>query len=314
MNKHELIAILDGFTGTEDVGEGLRLVKCGRFTGVLTPTTRNRFALPHTRRQALVFAATRQAQLERCMRLGTVLTISPGCLFDEADVSPFIIANENILTKISERLNKAVQFQVCVRWKAEDVLSYFRDAPEIEPLFSGDAITAQRLESAVSQLATRLEAFMWKELSGVAQEVLALPVAEDVLFNAAILLPEVDTLNLDQSVEKIDAIWPEGFSIKQIGPAPAGSFALLSPIWRSAAQVKGAYTSLGLATGVSPSDIADARRKALMTPGCDVGHIREAAEIVEADCRRGHIDKGVFLCIVLSDDQSDGATQRRAVA
>lgn len=314
MNKHELIAVLDGCAENATAPDDLTLIKKGRFTAVLTSQPRRRFILPKNRQQALQGAATRQAHLERCMHLGTVLPVRPNCLFDEATLDGLITANEGIFAKVSKRLHKAVQYQVTVSWQPAKVLHHFRDTPEIKPLFERHTIAAEDLQLAITKLAARLEVFMWQELREVVEELLSLPLAENTLLNCAVLLAEADTINLDQAVERIDAIWPDGFSIRQIGPAPGSSFALLDPIWKPAEQMREAHVTLGVAPGVCSDGLAEARRIALMQPDCDVGHIRAAAQMVQAATKLSKTDEGFYLCAVRSDDQSLNTTRRQAVA
>lgn len=314
MSTYELIAVLDGCGENASAPDDLTLIRKGRFTAVLASETRRRFAMPKNRQQALQGAATRQAHLERCMPLGTALPIRPNFLFSTENIDTLIAANEDIFAKVSKRLRNAVQYQVTVSWKAAEVLQHFRNTPEIKPLFEREIIAAEDLQQAIAKLAARLEAFMWQELRVVAKELLALPIAEGVLLNSAVLLAEADTFDLDKAVERIDALWPEGFSIRQIGPAPGSSFALLDPIWKSADQVREAHITLGVAPGVCADLLAEARRLALMQPGCDVGHIREAAQMVQAATRLNKSDEGFYLCAVRSDDQSADATLGQAVA
>ena len=312
--KHEFIAVLSGCAEDPNIGDDLKLISSGPFYAVLTRATRPLMALPKSRRQALQGAAKRQAQLEQCMRFGTALPLRSDQWIDEDDARRFIQANTVQLAQLCDRLDRAVQYQITVQWKAEEVLTHFRDAPEIAPLYTRSAITAEALESAVSSLAARLAGFMHDTLGGVAKEVLTLPVAAALVFNAAVLVSQHRERALDQAVEEIDAIWSDGFTVRQIGPAPASSFALLSPVWVSAEQVKRAFATLGLSPGAEEAQIAAARRAALMVPGSSADHVREAAEIVHAASRLAGYHEGFHLCTVWSEDQSTVDVQGRAVA
>ncbi|WP_370400183.1 GvpL/GvpF family gas vesicle protein [Sulfitobacter sp. JB4-11] len=312
--RHELIALIDCCPNGAVSPPGVSFIPSGRFTAVFGKSTSWRMPMSGNRRQALQGAAERQAHLESCMRFGTVLPVRRECFVDPDAMSVLLTANADILDQVSQRLRGAVQYQVTVRWQAAQVLMHFRDTPEIRPLFSGTQITPVALESAVGKLAARLEATMWPELRSVGREVLALPVAEDVLLNAAVLVSEADIFNLDQAVERIDAIWPEGLSIRQIGPAPGSSFALLDPVWKDAATIEHAHVTLRLNPGASDQEITEARRTSLMKPGCDPGHIRLAAQLVQAATRLGGVKAGLHLCAIRADDQSTSASMGLAVA
>lgn len=314
MKKNTLIAIVDGCAADAEAPDGLQLLRAERFTAVLGPTARKAVLWPQNRRDALQQAVHRQAQLEACMRLGTIMPVRQNAALDDHAVLAFIDANAETLAQVSQELRDAQQFQVTVTWKAADVLSHFRKAPEIAPLFAGESTTAHALETALSTLANRLHSFMEEALGAVARDVIILPVADDVIFNCALLVGDMDTMALDQAVERIDAIWPEGFAIRQIGPAPASSFALLDPVSVSADEVSAAHATLGVTTGADHDVIANARRAALMQPGCDADHIRTAADTVLASRRLGQSDGGFHLCMIRSDGQSESQLGRRNVA
>lgn len=314
MSKQALIAILDGCPDGAETPDGIRLLHLGRFTAALATDMSGVFSLLPNRRQALQQAVQRQAQLEQCMRLGTVLPVRPSAHLDDAAVQAFVTANAEILAGVSQRVRHAQQFQVTVKWTASDVLSHFRDAPEIAPLFAGKRTTAPALQAAITRLATRLHALMQQEISAVAQDMILLPHTDDVIFNTVLLVAEGDVFNLDLAVERIDAIWPEGFAIRQIGPAPASSFALIDPMWVSADQVAEAHATLGLPNGPDADAIANARRAALMQPGCDADHIRRAAQTVHAAAQLDQIHDGIHMCLIRADGQSEIKVHHRDVA
>ena len=194
------------------------------------------------------------------------------------------------------------------------MLDHFRDAPEIVPLFTGPSVSPSALRAAVNRLITRLQGEIWQMLQPVAKEVLTLPVTEDVLINAALLISRQDLFNLDLAVERIDALWTEGFHIRQIGPSPAVSFALLDPVWHPAASIRGAYGTLGLLPSASTEDIALARRIALKRAGSNIGQVRLAAQLLAAASQVNDVGEGLFLCQVRSEDQSMPAALGAAVA
>lgn len=207
MSKQALIAILDGCPDGAEASDGIRLLHLGRFTAALATDMSGVFSLLPNRRQALQQAVQRQAQLEQCMRLGTVLPVRPNAHLDDAAVQAFVTANAEILVGVSHRVRHAQQFQVTVKWTASDVLSHFRDAPEIAPLFAGERTTAPALQAAITRLATRLNALMQQEISGVAQDMILLPHTDDVIFNTVLLVRRAMPLTL---IWRLSALMPSG--------------------------------------------------------------------------------------------------------
>lgn len=248
------------------------------------------------------------------MPLGTVLPVRPDQYLDDPAVTAFLRANGAALGAVAERVARAQQYQVTVQWQAAEVLGHFRDAPEIAPLFAAERTTAQALQAAVQRLAARLHRVMQEKLSVAARELILLPQTEDVIFNAVVLVEQSDTHRLDGAVERIDGIWPDGFVVRQIGPAPASSFALIDPVWVSAAQVADAHVTLGIAPGADDTAIAAARRAALMQPGAEAEHLRLAAETVQAASRLGAAQNGLHLLRTLSDGPGTVTEPRQEVA
>ena len=136
----------------------------------------------------------------------------------------------------------------------------------------------------------------------------ALPVAEDVLWNGALLVSKSGLTALDAAVEEVDAIWPEGLQIRQIGPAPVSSFALLDVEPVSAAQITAALCLLGLRSLGDHRDLAAARRSRLIAePGSDSQAreaIRNAAHIIDAATRAPNPGKGFTLCRMMAQGRA----------
>jgi len=263
MGRRDLIAILSG--GGPAPG-GFRCAEREGFTAVFG--SGHQALWKRTNRRAILNGAVqRQRDLEALMRHGTVLPVLPGTRLEPGRTDLLIRANSRHLADLAEALKDRVQFQVSVTWSRRDAPARFgwHDDASVECGANG---LARRLADALDE---------------VVEERIGLPRQPDMLLNAAVLLRADDERRLDAALERADAIWPEGLSIRQVGPSPAVSFASLGIREVAPVAVQAARTALALAPGAEASAIQAARRRALMAaPPETRPAILEAARIVRA--------------------------------
>lgn len=307
MKHYEAIAIVPG-TNSVPSDQPLLAHQAGGFTLFTNAKPRPVIALPMSRKQALLTAAARQSALESLMPLGPVITFRPGVSLAAEDAIPLVNANAKLLMELTKRFDGLVQYQITVSWAADRVLSRFRDCPELSPHFKRGHVTPTGLQEAVQRLARRLEGEMIERLSYLATDLLSLPLVEDMLLNAVVLLPPASEHRLDAAVEAIDAMWTDGFAIRQIGPSPPASFAMLDFQMMTAKDVTQAQARLGLAPDAGLSEINAARRRALLQQPSEAATIRAAADVL---CAATNARTTEFpLCHVVSEGQSASAQQR----
>ncbi|WP_342070898.1 GvpL/GvpF family gas vesicle protein [Yoonia algicola] len=310
MTSSEIIAVLPG-TLTSSVHVQLQFVPAHGYTAVLAQHPRSAIKLPLSRKDVLLTAAQRQAWLEQCMQCGTVLPFGMDSMIDQADVPALIAANRPLLDALASRFAGKVQFQVTVSWDPQGVLSKFRNSPELSGLFGEVSIAPDKLSLSVKALSERLQNQILHLLEKVASEVLQLPVTDDMLTNSVVLVETSRLAELDQTIEAIDAIWTEGLRIKQIGPAPAASFASLAPRKITARDIEIALETIGSRPHDTQQDIARARRDALLQSPLAAADIKRSAEIIDAAFRVGTNNQAFFLCTAISDGQAAFVTQRK---
>ncbi len=310
MTSYEIIAVLRG-THTSSPHTRLQFVPAHGYTAVLAHHPHVAIKLPLSRKDVLRSAAQRQAWLEHCMPFATVLPFRPQATIDKVDVPALIAANRPLFDGLTNRLVGKVQFQVTVSWDPNGVLNRFRDTPELSDLFVAKSIAPARLTQSIERLAKRLRDQINQTLEDVADEILQLPVTADMLTNTVVLM-HIDRLSyLDQSVEAIDAIWTEGLRIKQIGPAPAASFASIDLHRIDASDVTIAMQTLGSKPLDTPEAIMQARRDALLRSPSAAADIKRSAEILNAAMRGGADNQSLFLCSVISDDAAATVADRK---
>ncbi|MEO0387869.1 MAG: GvpL/GvpF family gas vesicle protein [Pseudomonadota bacterium] len=217
------------------------------------------------RAQVAKTLAERQALFEVLAGLGTVIPALPDQTITQAEAGLFLSAHHGGLRDLLEALDGLQQFQVTIAWAEEGVLTRFADSAELAPVLarrggvSGGALTA-----ALSALKDRLRAAFAAELDPVCVESLALPTTEALVMNRVLLVPAADGADLDTALERIDAFWPEGLSIRLIGPSPAVSCAALELERISQGDVRRAEETLGLTIGAEPHAIAAALKARLI--------------------------------------------------
>ena len=311
MKTHELICIVDNGLHTPP-DDQTHCVNVGPYTAILSTASRPLVSLPMSRAEAMRQAAARQALFERLLPMGTVVAAKPQLWLTPDQAATCLRANAGVLDETCAWLRHKAQFQIAVAWDAAQVLDRFRDTPEISPLFAAETTTPDALERAISRLRNRLGAHIRQLLDPVVTDIIALPITDDMLCNFAVLIPGKAEAQLDRCVEAIDAIWSDGFRIRQIGPSAAGSFALLDLAWVTADDIKAAHRLLSLDPGAPQDVVQSARRRALMTSQGDTSHIKHAARIVDATRQSGA--DGFHLATLLSEDQGLGDATWTAVA
>lgn len=323
MAVFDLIGVLNGAQPTAPAPEVQMVVYQGQ-TVVMAASPRPLMRLPQSRRDHLIEVAARLRLQEVCMTLGTFLPAQQGNALSRQDAAAFLAANQPELADLMIRFGAQVQVQVTVSWAEDGVLAQFRQSSELAPIFGRGTVQPQELAAAVGRLAQRLSADIAAELAGVTTDIVTLPVAPGILWNGAVLVSRSNLGTLDQAVEAIDAIWSDGLTIRQIGPAPISSFASvqLEPVSRR--QIEQALDRFDLKTGWTSADLAQARRRALMSlepdaHGADREATRAQARIAASAARLAAAGfaqgAGLILCHLWSEGQKTPETlPDRAVA
>jgi len=302
MKNFELYALTPATSDLSRI-DGLQYVHLPTYTAILCATPRKALALPQSRKQLLTAAARRQAQLEGCMDPGPLIVCRPQFFISPHDLPRLIGANGPLLDQLVSRLKDRVQYQITVSWNEAAVLTDFRYSSELKGLFQKRQVTPTALARSISALRQRLTHEIETHLSGLSDQIIDLPAMADMLCNKAILLERAQIPQLNVAVEAIDEIWTEGFRIKQIGPAPAASFALLDPYLVEADEIEAAILHLGLKEPLTENAINHARRETLRKAPQRANYTKRCAKIAAAAARVP--DKArLFLCDVMAEDQS----------
>jgi hypothetical protein len=306
-----MLAIIPETQQSEPVKD-VHFVRVPGATVVLSAVPRKIISLPQGRKQALINAAFRQSMLEACMPFGPVLVVRPDFYIAPQDVASFVAANQPVIDDASARLIGKVQYQISVEWSPSGVLERFRDTPDFVSLFAQGRTTPDALQLAVTALADRLNRQNGQILDEASTQTIALPITGDTISNYVVLIDAPDIPKLDHAVEAIDDIWTDGFKIKQVGPAPAASFALLDPVLVSPAQIQKAMQDLNCASGPSANEITRLRREALLQNPESASQIKQSAAILYAAGRAGRFTNSIVLCTVRSDDQASFLSLKEA--
>lgn len=293
MTRKQLAAILPGAV-SGDLPKGASVVSAGGFSAVLMPVPRQ---LGRGRRALLIHARQRQELLESLMAHAPVLPALTGTILPEKDVPRMLLANGPVLTRLAADLAGKVQYQVQVAW----------DAAAAPARFGADV--------GIAALRARLAGQCADLLHPVCDDLLPLPVQADVIFNAALLLGEAAMADLDCAVEAVDAIWSDGFAIRQIGPSPAVSFCSLGLRSVAPRAIRAARVALGLDGALDPAAIRTARRRCLMA--ADEGArepIKAAAELLDCVTACPEAEAGFHKLFTWSEGRAGPETQERAAA
>ncbi|CAN0590126.1 unnamed protein product, partial [Ectocarpus sp. 12 AP-2014] len=278
MKAYELLCIVSGKLDAPPNAQ-TRIYCTADYTAVMAKKPRPALSLPLSRADALKDAAYRQKLFEALLPKGTVLVAKPRQWITLAQAVGCLTTNAAILAKLCAQLRDQVQFQITVEWEPSQVLSHFRTAPELAGLFHAQTASARQLEAALGRLRQRLATQISDLIAPVATDMLALPRAGEMLSNLAVLIPNEREIDLDLAVERVDEIWTDGLTIRQIGPSAAGSFALLDLEWISAKDIEHAHQILGIKRTAKPDAQAAARRRVLLQPNVDAIQVKRAAAI-----------------------------------
>lgn len=236
------------------------------------------------------------------MNLGTLLPFGPCHVLSPAGACDLVVANRPQLRHLFDRFAGLIQVQLAINWAEDGVLAHFRDSDELAPLFQGAAISAAAPALAVRRLAARLAKQVDAALEEVCADIAALPIGAGMLWNGALLLRKDRLERLTATVEAIDAIWPAGFHIRQIGPAPVASFVTLGVDLISSAEVEAACAFRGDGEGIT-----NWRRASLLSLGPDsTGReaVRMRARIMDAADRLGSPRRAFGMLRPYSEGQS----------
>ena len=246
------------------------------------------------------------------MALANFLPASPLAHLSPEASAVFLDANRPVLFDLIARFAGLVQYQLQIAWNEEQVLTRFRHSPEIEPLFAKPT-KPEGIPLAVGRLAESLGSVIVQELSP-ALEILSLPLAPGLLWNGALLLPQKAEGELEVALQKIDAIWTEGLTLRLTGPAPVMSFCTLELEKISAAQIDWALDRFGMTSLRQAQEVASIRRRLLIAAGGEGrDEIDFQARIIEAAARLDG-DRGFALCHARSEGQAATSPLVREVA
>jgi hypothetical protein len=118
---------------------------------------------------------------------------------------------------------------------------------------------------AVARLARRLAAMMEDEIARAGIAGTDQPRGPGMILHRSLLVPTTAFPALDACLERIDALWSDGLSLRLIGPTPPVSFVLFEAVRVDAARLTAARRVLGSVGALGPAAIAAARRMALRT-------------------------------------------------
>ena len=268
MTQLDLLALLPGDGPCPD---DLLMVSAGQYRVVLAKARRLNWR-DRTRKAALRGLVDRQRDFERLMTCGTVLPVLPGTQIAASAVPVLVAANEPLLDRLARQLAGRVQFQITIHWPDDAAAAYFGWPDDV----------------AATRGAAALRARVFATVADASEDQTELPSAPGVFFNSVVLVPNDAVARLDVALEDIDAIWPDGFRIRCVGPSPAVSFASLGMHKITPKAVQAARAALALPPGATGEAIAAARRRVLMSSKPDLRPaLTTAADLLEASTRAG---------------------------
>lgn len=300
MATFDLLGVLEG-NHVKPPLPGLRMIGQDGLTAVLSAQPRPILRLPQGRKAQLLALADRLRAQEACLALGTFLPASPLAHLSPETAVLFLDANRPFLFDQVARFAGLVQYQLQVAWDEPQVLARFRDHADIAPLFAGP-LQPEAIPLAVSRLAEGLGREILDHLA-TALEVQPLPRVPGLLWNGALLIPRSGEAELERALQRIDAIWTEGFTLRLTGPAPIVSFCTLDLEAVSAAQIDWALDRFGLASIAQAAEVPGIRRRLLMANAEAREEVDFQARVIEAAARlRGH--KGFALARARADGET----------
>ncbi len=300
MMRRELVAILPG-EGPPTPPEGCTVVRAAKHAAVL----RWSGLLPAPRKaDALRAAAARARILETLMTSGTVLPVLPGQRIRASEAERLVTANLPVLERLASQFAGRRQFQITLRWDVTRAVARF-----------GASEGAAAADAAGPAIAARLRERVAQALEDTGAEVMMLPVAEDVVANAVVLVDAASEPLLDAALAEIDGLWTEGFRIRMIGPYPPVSFASLVFDRMDRRQIEEAQAAFGLDPGFSETALRQARREVIMQAGADRHEaLRRQADLLACVARLGGACARVHVARVWSEGLSSATAARARAA
>lgn len=255
----ELIGVLTGPPWSA-VPHPLYLVPCGARAALFAP------APPvATARDAVRAALHRMHAYEQSGLIGRLLPVAPGARIAPPQAPAVLARADAALARAEEEVRGSVEYQLRVSWAEDRVLSAFRDSPELAPVLAAPRVRAGDLAQAVARLVRRLAATMDDEIARAGFATADQPRGPGMILHRALLVPPIAPAALDSCLERIDALWSDGLSLRLVGPMPPVSFVLFEAVRVDPARLTAARRLLGSVGSLGPKAVAAARRAALRT-------------------------------------------------
>ena len=304
MRDHALIAVLEGRHPAPPHPD-LQMVVQGDLTAVLSKAPRPSPRPPQSLRQHLADAITHHALQNACMFLAPLVQVRLETPLTCEGAAACLTANRPFLEQLLTRYAGQAQIQVTVMWQDAAALAQFNAQPD-HP-------------ASRHQIAQRLSRLIGAEIAMIATEVAPLHLTPELLCSGVVLLPLQDLGDLNRALARLAALWPDGLTMRQIGPDPVNAFAKLDLSTITPRQIEQALTSLGLQALTDLDHLPAIRRRKLpMASGFDDGALRieinDQAEILAAAARLDDARRGFSLCRIWSDGGAPPPSQSRAVA
>lgn len=229
----------------------------------------------------------RQRVLERLLPHGDALAVAPGASLAAKEAGAVLAAHSGLLAGTFCALAERVQYQVLIGWDPAAALRHWRGEPELAGLGSG--ASPQTIASAAEALRSRIGAGFAATVAEAVEDAIALPLdGPERLANLACLLRPNELPALEAALEDVDAAWPEGLSIRLIGPTPALSFAAVTVECPAAEEEAAAAALLGVEPGAAGRVLRQAFRARVRSQhpdtgaasGVDLDRLREAESLL----------------------------------
>lgn len=284
--SHEIIAILPGISDGPPLPEGLIAVAGREARAILAPAIGWQRLLGGGAKQA---AIRHHARLEALLPGGPVLPFRIGVACSRDEAALVLEIDAALISRLGREIGDRRHYQLTLAWDEARVLDRFRDSPELASLFAGAAVTAEALRDAVAALAKRLRDTALGILEPAICEPLEQPRSPGDLLHLVFLLAPGEEKSLETALETIDALWPEGFRLRLIGPSAPISHGLLDLDRADSAALHAAARRLDLPLDtIDAACIAQASRGALRhsgLPANEADQIRQAARLLDQVCR-----------------------------
>lgn len=284
--SHEMIAILPGKPSGAALPEGLIEVVGETARAILAPAPGWQRLLSGGAKQA---AIRHHARLEALLTCGPVLPFRIGVACSRAEAALVLELESPLIARLAAEIGARRHYQLTLDWEEARVLEHFRASPELAPLFTGPPVTPEALRDAVSALAKRLRDVAQGMLRPALCDPLEQPRGPGSLLNLVFLIAPGEEAPLEAALESIDALWPEGFRLRLVGPSAPISHALLDLDRADASALQAAARCLDLPLdGLDAARIALAHRHALRRPDLpanEADQIRHAARLLMQGCR-----------------------------